>query len=92
MMHPNVKKISLTVIIGLLLILSSCNSAPAQNILGSYFPAWMLCALIGILLTVIVYIIFAAIGIDEFIPAKLFTYLGLSISLTFITWLFWFGN
>jgi hypothetical protein len=68
------------------------NTSPAQNILGSYFPAWMLCALIGLILTVMIYVIFVKIGIDEFIPAKLMIYLGLAISLTFIMWLLWFGN
>ena len=54
--------------------------------------ASVICASIGIILTVIAYIIFGKIGIGEFIPAKLLTYLGLAISLTFITWLLWFGN
>ncbi len=75
-----------------LLTLIPPNSSPTQNILGSYFPAWMLCALIGFIMTVIIYVIFIKIGIDEFIPAKLLIYLGLATSITFITWLLWFGN
>ena len=75
-----------------LLILSACDSSPLQNILGSYFPAWMLCAFIGILLTVIAYRIFVKIGIEESIPAKLLIYPSLACSITFITWLIWFGN
>ena len=66
--------------------------SPSQNILGSYFPSWMLCALIGIVLAVIFYTIFVKIGIHAFIPVKLLTYLSLAISFTFFTWLFWFGN
>ena len=76
----------------LLLALSACNRAPSQNILGSYFPAWMLCAAIGIVLTVIAYNIFVRTGIDEFIPLKLLVYICLAISLTFFIWLIWFGN
>ena len=52
----------------------------------------MLCAIFGIILTVIIYVIFVTINIDEFIPAKLLIYLGLAISLTFISWLLLFGN
>jgi hypothetical protein len=78
------------ILISSLATLSGCN--PVQSIVGSYFPAWMLCAVFGIILTVIIYLIFVKINIDEFIPAKLLIYLGLAISLTFISWLLLFGN
>ena len=32
-------------------LLSGCSSAPSRNILGSYFPSWMICALIGMVWT-----------------------------------------
>ncbi len=86
------RKYSLYARICSLATLSSCNTSPMQNIAGSYFPAWMLCAVFGIILTVIIYVIFVKIHIDEFIPAKLLIYLGLAISLTFILWLLLFGN
>jgi len=75
-----------------ILSLAGCHSAPSQDILGSYFPSWMLCAVIGILLTVIARMILVKTGIDEFIWAKLPVYFGLAISLTFSIWLIWFGN
>jgi hypothetical protein len=31
-------------------LLDGCNGAPSRNILGSYFPSWMVCALVGIAL------------------------------------------
>ena len=86
------RKFNLYVLISSSATLSACNSSPVQNIVGSYFPAWMLCAVCGILLTVIIYVIFVKININEFIPAKLLIYLGLAISLTFILWLLLFGN
>jgi YtcA family len=66
--------------------------SPSQNIVGSYFPSWMLCAFIGIALTAIFYYLFVKIGIHAYIPAKMPVYLGLAISITFFFWLFWFGN
>ncbi len=66
------EKLKFVYIISFLITLSACNRAPSQNILGSYFPAWMLCAFFGIILTVIAHIIFAKIGIEEFIPEILF--------------------
>ena len=35
------------------LLLTGCGRAPAFDILGSFFPAWLVCFVIGILLTVI---------------------------------------
>jgi YtcA family len=73
-------------------LLSGCHSAPSRDILGSYFPSWMLCALIGISLAVIAHKIFVRTGIDEFIPKRLLVYPAMVFSLTFCAWLVWFGN
>lgn len=72
--------------------LSGCNHVPSQNILGSYFPSWMLCALGGIVLTALIRQILAKAGIDSFIPARLLVYVGLAAALTLSLWLLWFGN
>jgi hypothetical protein len=34
------------------LLLTSCSRAPSFDILGSFFPAWLLCLAVGLLLTV----------------------------------------
>lgn len=36
------------------LLLTNCNRAPSFDILGSFFPAWLFCAVIAVVLTVIV--------------------------------------
>jgi hypothetical protein len=74
------------------LFLSACDHAPSRDIFGSYFPAWMLCALGGIAASVVVHLLALKSGIDAFIPAKLIVYVGLAVSLTFLLWLWWFGN
>ena len=35
------------------LLLTGCRRAPAFDILGSFFPAWLLCFAVGILLAVL---------------------------------------
>lgn len=82
----------LVLLFNIFFLLPGCNTVPSQNILGSYFPAWMLCAFIGILLAIIFHVIFIRIGVDEFIPGKLMVYTGLAFSLTFLVWLIRFGN
>ena len=36
-----------------LLLITGCGRAPSFNILGSFFPAWLLCLVLAVLLTVV---------------------------------------
>ncbi len=36
-----------------LLLLSGCQQAPSFNVLGSYFPAWLFCLFVAMVLTVV---------------------------------------
>ncbi len=42
----------------LCLSLAGCGAAPSLDILGSFFPSWMLCAVLGIVLAVATHLIF----------------------------------
>lgn len=70
---------------------ADCGGAPSQNILGSYFPSWMLCVLAGIGATIIVRQGLAAAGIDKVLPAPLLVYLAFTVFFAFATWLAWLG-
>jgi YtcA family len=78
--------------VAIALAVSGCSRAPTMDLLGSYFPAWMLCAAIGVLATVIVWRILRVAGIDEYVVAPLLTYAGLALSATLLFWLLWFGR
>lgn len=69
--------------------LAGCRSAPSQNILGSYFPSWMICVLVGLGATVVVRQLLVATGLDETLPAPLIVYLALTAAFAFATWLVW---
>ena len=71
---------------------AACDSAPTLNLLGSYFPAWMLCAVVGIVAAIIIRQILAVAGINAYVVAPLLTYAGLAVSATLLTWLLWFGH
>ena len=71
---------------------AACSSAPTMDLFGSYFPAWMLCAAVGILAAIIIRQTLALAGITDYIVAPLLTYAGLAVSATLLTWLFWFGH
>jgi hypothetical protein len=72
--------------------IAGCNYSPTMDLLGSYFPAWMLCAAIGIVAAVIIRQILAVAGINDYVVAPLLTYAGLAVSATLLAWLLWFGH
>jgi hypothetical protein len=63
-----------------------------MDLLGSYFPGWMLCAALGVAAAVIMRQILAVAGIDEYVVAPLLTYAGLAVAATLLAWLFWFRH
>ncbi len=52
-----------------LIAVGGCSSAPSRNILGSYFPSWMVCALVGLGAAAIMRRLLIKAGIDQELPA-----------------------
>src|ERR1700690_1293874 len=73
----------------LLGLLGGCDGAPSRNILGSYFPSWMVCALVGIALALIARAILAGSGLLKEIPVPLIVLLAIACAGTFALWLIW---
>ena len=78
--------------VAIALPVAACNYAPTMDLFGSYFPAWMLCAVLGIVASVIIRQILAVTGINDYVVAPLLTYAGLAVSATLLAWLLWFGH
>lgn len=75
-----------------LLMLTGCSRAPSFNILGSFFPSWMLCGVIGILLTVAVRLFFIRIHLEQDLVFPLIVvYPCLTAFFTFTLWLLFFS-
>jgi hypothetical protein len=70
-------------------LLVGCDGAPSRNILGSYFPSWMVCALVGIALALAARAIFKASGILEELPVPFVVMLAIACASTFAMWLIW---
>jgi len=73
------------------LFLTGCSSAPSRNILGSYFPSWMICALIGLGATVVFRAVLAKAGIDGELPMPIVVYLAFATAVALAIWLLWLG-
>lgn len=65
---------------------------PSLNVFGTFFPSWMLCALVGVVGAALAHRGFAAAGLEPFLKPRLLVYPSLSLALTFACWLVWFGN
>ena len=76
---------------GVFTLLSGCRSAPSRNILGSYFPSWMICALIGLAATVALRAVLVKAGIDEDLPMPIVVYLAFATAFSLAIWLVWLG-
>lgn len=73
-------------------ILAGCTTgAPAVPIFGSFFPAWIICAIGGILVAIIIRAVLIALHIDEHLPAPPLVYLCLAISGGIAFWMIWSG-
>lgn len=75
-----------------LLATGGCTSAPAQNIAGSFFPSWLLCAAGGALGAVATRAALGATGIGTGVPFPLLTYPAIAGSITLALWLVLFGH
>ena len=72
-----------------LFLLGGCDGSPSRGILGSYFPSWMVCAVIGIAVAMIVRSILKASGLLEEMPVPLIAILATACAVTFAAWLVW---
>ena|ERR1043166_150081 len=68
------------------------HRSPTIDILGSYFPAWMICIVSGLTLTLISRWIIRAYHLEPYaFPAPLI-YACLTIIYTFVTWIIFYQN
>jgi hypothetical protein len=74
-----------------MIAVAGCSRAPSFNILGSFFPAWILCGVLGILLAVAVRIYFVRIKLEEQLKPLFVVYPCLAAFFTFALWLVFFS-
>jgi hypothetical protein len=84
-MITSFRKLSLSL---LLLVLTSCSRAPSFDVLGSFFPAWLLCLVLALLLTVATRQLVLRAHVVLALP--ILTYPSLTALFTFAFWLVFF--
>jgi len=74
-----------------MLLAAGCSRAPSFNILGSFFPSWIVCGIIGILLTVTMRWFFVRIKFEQELSPLILVYPCLTAFFTFTLWLLFFS-
>jgi hypothetical protein len=74
-----------------MLLATGCSRAPSFNILGSFFPAWLLCGVVGIILAVVTRFIFVRTNFEKELSPLILVYPCLALFYTFTTWLLFFS-
>jgi hypothetical protein len=81
----SVARVLMSPLIVVVLVLDGCERAPSLDVLGSYFPAWLVCLTLALLLTVAARWLLLRLGTVIAIP--ILTYPSLVALLTFALWL-----
>ncbi len=71
--------------------LAGCRLAPTFNILGSFFPSWLICLVAGIILAVIVNRLLARFALDKEIFLPVVVYPCLALLFACAIWLIFFS-
>lgn len=70
---------------------ASCGHAPSFNLLGSYFPAWMVCLPIAVLLTVLLRLVVLRFDVEDYLRPVFLSYIAVWAFFTFCLWLLFFS-
>ena len=66
--------------------------SPTVDVLGSYFPAWMVCIISGLTLTLIAHWIVQVCHLKPYLGPAPLIYSSLMIIFTFATWILFYQN
>jgi hypothetical protein len=68
------------------------RGAPSFPLFGSFFPAWLFCAVFGVLAAIGARVAFVALGKADVLPFQLFVCTAIGLLSAVVGWLIWFGR
>jgi hypothetical protein len=74
------------------LFLTGCRGAPSINVLGSFFPGWMLCMGLGLVGALVLRQVFVRTNIEAHLVPRPLVYLCLWGLITLSSWLLLFRS
>jgi hypothetical protein len=74
--------------------LSGCSggSAPSFDLFGAFFPAWLLCGVIGVAGATVARLVFVSTGLANVLPYQLAVCAAIGVITAVLVWLVGFGH
>lgn len=88
---PSRRTLTSLAVLGVVIIPAGCARAPSFSIVGSFFPAWLICIVIGIALAAITRWVFVRYKIERQIVWTIVVYPCLAAFYAFTLWLVFFN-
>ncbi|MBO1359963.1 hypothetical protein J2D73_09165 [Acetobacter sacchari] len=73
------------------LFVGGCNTSPTQDLFGSFFPSWLLCAFAGVSVAALTRVLFSALDLDDAVPLPMLSWLAFGTAVTLALWIIWIG-
>ena len=70
----------------------SAGGAPSFDLFGAFFPAWLLCGVIGIAGAVVARVVFVSTGLAHTLPYQLAVCTAIGVITALVVWLAGFGH
>ena len=70
--------------------LTGCARSPSFNVLGSYFPGWIVCMVASILLTALIRLVLNRLQWEQQVPALPLFYFSIALLIACLIWLITF--
>jgi hypothetical protein len=71
--------------------LAGCDRAPTFNILGSFFPSWLICLFAGVVFAVVANRVFVRLALDKELLWPIVVYPCVALLLACALWLVFFS-
>ena len=87
--NRRIRLVSAVLLLGEAFCSTGCGGAPSVTIAGAYFPAWLLCAIVAVLVAAVIRALMVATGFANYIPYQLAVCCSAGAIFALILWHFW---
>jgi hypothetical protein len=71
------------------LLVAGCGGAPTLTIAGAYFPAWLFCAIVAVVVAASTRALMVATGLARLVPLQLAVCISIGILVAVAVWKVW---
>ena len=69
--------------------MAGCGGAPTLTIAGAYFPAWLFCAIVAVVVAAIARVLMVVTGLARLVPLQLAVCISIGILVAVAVWKVW---